>query len=71
MSKKSVWNRGKHNGGGLTSPKKQADSASLNKDQSETNNEIKNENLDSPINRVGRMNRENWVVRPVRDKRDN
>jgi hypothetical protein len=67
MSKKSVWNKGKHNGG---APKK-GDPSSIKNDYDAAEKEPKhtvNEDTNQRINRVERMNRENWVSRPARVK---
>jgi hypothetical protein len=72
MSKGRVWNKGKRNGGGgpvegskeLAEAKAQKKGAPL---QEEINSDI-NREVPNPIDRVARMNRENWVVRPTRVK---
>jgi hypothetical protein len=71
MSKKSVWNKGKHNGG---VEKKRLDDPAVIKNayqaaESDSIQAIKGD--DQRINRVGRMNRENWVSRPARVKPEN
>jgi len=67
MSKGTVWNKGKHNGRGLSQatqkqgkdiPKETADEETLiDSNAGDTGN---------PIHSVKRMNRENWVERPKR-----
>jgi hypothetical protein len=75
MSKGRVWNKGKRNGGGgpvegskeLAEAKAQKKIALQHqKVSSGINGEVSN-----PIDRVARMNRENWVVRPTRVKPEN
>ncbi|HEY2492508.1 MAG TPA: hypothetical protein VGI33_06320 [Paenibacillus sp.] len=73
MSKGRVWNQGKRNGG----PPK----SSKGKSPTRTNEGIPtvqpieaivaeiNREIDNPINSVKRMNRDNWVQRPVREIR--
>ncbi|AJS58427.1 hypothetical protein [Paenibacillus sp. IHBB 10380] len=73
MSKGRVWNQGKRNGG----PPK----GSKGKPLTRTNEGIPtvqpieaivaeiNREIDIPINSVKRMNRDNWVQRPVREIR--
>ena len=70
MSKKSVWNKGKHNGG------TGAKAANKAKGLSEANAAKQQEPVEkiSPeaaaglnrVNSVKRMNRDNWVSRPER-----
>jgi hypothetical protein len=70
MSKKSVWNKGKHNGGAV----KKDDPAAKKKDYQaaeQDSNEAVHEDTNQRINRVERMNRENWVSRPTRVKPEN
>lgn len=62
MSKNKVWNRGKHNGGGL-SKKNQPDKETAG---SETSSEIPEETFNARIDTVKPMNRSNWVARPAR-----
>lgn len=68
MSKGRVWNKGKHNGGGLSATGKAL------KDSNKTNqSEVEQPvmptiDLSDPKNQVKPMNRENWVSRPVRVK---
>ncbi len=71
MSKGRVWNKGKRNGGGgpvvgseeLAKAKEQKKKNELQQQEisSDGNSETAN-----PIDRVERMNRKNWVVRPTR-----
>jgi hypothetical protein len=71
MSKKSVWNKGKHNGG---SNKKLDDPVALKnayQAAEQDSKQAKNEDTDNRINRVERMNRDNWVSRPARVKPEN
>jgi hypothetical protein len=76
MSKGRVWNKGKRNGGGGP-PKDAASKAGADVKKSSSSqvggtiaadNNIVDPN--NPINRVARMNRENWVVRQAPVKRD-
>lgn len=64
MSKGRVWNRGKHDGTGL-SRKKTVDQEVTETTEAETT-EISNETPNSRIDTVKPMNRENWVSRPKR-----
>jgi hypothetical protein len=65
MSKRSVWNKGKHNGGtgGPLGGK-------ANKTPAPVKSDVYSEEVNNRIDRVERMNRENWVTRPARVKRD-
>ncbi|GGD57909.1 hypothetical protein [Paenibacillus nasutitermitis] len=67
MSKGRVWNKGKHNGGGL-SKKAPASQAA---DSGADNSPAKEADIVRPVpetrgSQVMRMNRENWVERPAR-----
>lgn len=70
MSKGSVWNKGKHNGGkpaGGTKSKDKVNAKSSSQKQvqavpTDGNGGVRNERITT----VKRMNRENWVVRPAR-----
>lgn len=64
MSKGRVWNRGKHDGTGL-SRKKSVDQEVNASTETETN-EASNELSNSRIDTVKPMNRTNWVTRPAR-----
>ncbi|MEK3792961.1 hypothetical protein MKX42_14625 [Paenibacillus sp. FSL R7-0204] len=70
MSKNRVWNRGKHNGAGLS---KKAPAAAESEGVAETaapedhSAEVINERIDT----VKPMNRSNWVTRPARVKPQN
>ncbi|MEK5255449.1 hypothetical protein ACDZ28_27550 [Paenibacillus sp. RS8] len=64
MSKGRVWNRGKHDGTGL-SRKKSVDQEVTASTETETN-EASNELSNSRIDTVKPMNRTNWVTRPTR-----
>ncbi|AIQ36552.1 hypothetical protein R50345_19090 [Paenibacillus sp. FSL R5-0345] len=64
MSKGRVWNRGKHDGTGL-SRKKSVDQEVTASTETE-NNEASNELSNSRIDTVKPMNRTNWVTRPTR-----
>ncbi len=64
MSKGRVWNRGKHDGTGL-SRKKTVDQEVTETTEAATT-EISNEIPNSRIDTVKPMNRENWVSRPKR-----
>jgi hypothetical protein len=65
VSKRSVWNKGKHNGGtgGPLAGK-------VNKTSASIKSEVSTEEINNRIDRVERMNRENWVTRPARAKQD-
>jgi hypothetical protein len=65
MSKGRVWNKGKRNGGGGPAEgSKELAEAKANKKM-----ELQQQELTAnPIDRVVRMNRENWVERPTRIK---
>jgi hypothetical protein len=72
MSKGRVWNKGKRNGGGgpAEGSKELAEAKArkngvLPKEEISSNTDVEAAN---PIDRVGRMTRENWVVRPTRVK---
>jgi hypothetical protein len=74
MSKGRVWNKGKRNSGGgpVEGSKELAEAKAKKKDtlqqaESSSSGSVADE-ADNPINRVARMNRENWVVRPTRVK---
>ncbi|NQX65272.1 hypothetical protein HQN90_03925 [Paenibacillus alba] len=65
MSKGRVWNKGKRNGGGGPAPGtsyKEKLAATLH----EEGKSVEIIDLKNPINQVKRMNRDNWVERPVR-----
>ncbi|MNO48494.1 hypothetical protein D3C76_388290 [compost metagenome] len=64
MSKGRVWNRGKHDGTGL-SRKKTVDQEGTTSTETETT-EASNEQSNSRIDTVKPMNRTNWVTRPAR-----
>lgn len=68
MSKGRVWNRGKHDGTGLSKKKPVEQEATEPKaaETTEPTNEITNEIPNSRIDIVKPMNRENWVTRPKR-----
>jgi hypothetical protein len=66
MSKGRVWNKGKRNGGGGP-PEGTGYKAKLATEQQASGIEIIDPT--NPINQVKRMNRENWVDRPVRPSR--
>jgi hypothetical protein len=74
MSKGRVWNKGKRNGGGgpVEGNKELAQAKEAKKlgDQQPEASPVlpNNDEANNPINRVTRMNRENWVERPVRVK---
>ena len=62
MSKNKVWNRGKHNGGGLskkTQPGKETAGSAASSG-------VPEEPFNPRIDTVKPMNRSNWVVRPDR-----
>jgi hypothetical protein len=64
MSKGRVWNRGKHNGAGLSKkkPVDQEVTGSTESEATESSNDISNSRIDT----VKPMNRSNWVTRPAR-----
>jgi hypothetical protein len=65
MSKGRVWNKGKRNGGGGPAEgSKELAEAKANKKMQLQQQEM----TANPIDRVARMNRENWVERPTRVK---
>lgn len=66
MSKGRVWNRGKHDGTGLSRKKPIETTESANAETTEPSNEISNETPNSKFDVVKPMNRENWVTRPKR-----
>jgi hypothetical protein len=75
MSKGRVWNKGKRNGGGgpVEGSKELAEAKAKKKialQQQDISADI-NGLASNPIDRVARMNRENWVVRPTRVKPEN
>ncbi|UQZ32160.1 hypothetical protein C2I18_00485 [Paenibacillus sp. PK3_47] len=59
MSKNKVWNRGKHNGGGLPKRNKPPVDAEASVSAPE-------EPVNARIDTVKPMNRSNWVSRPAR-----
>jgi hypothetical protein len=65
VSKRSVWNKGKHNGG-TGAPL----AGKANKTSAPIKSEASHEEINIRIDRVERMNRENWVTRPARVKPD-
>ena len=70
MSKNRVWNRGKHNGAGLSKKTPAAvdtDSTAEAAPAEESQAEVINERIDT----VKPMNRSNWVTRPTRVKPQN
>ncbi|QGQ93994.1 hypothetical protein EHS13_03260 [Paenibacillus psychroresistens] len=72
MSKGRVWNKGKRNGGGGPAEgSKELAEAKARKSGVLPQEEVRSDVEDkaaNPIDQVGRMNRENWVVRPTRVK---
>jgi len=67
MSKGRVWNKGKHNGGGLS--KKGPAGQPAGSGEVKLSDEAANQSNPVPETRgskVMRMNRENWVERPQR-----
>lgn len=80
MSKGRVWNKGKRNGGGgpAEGSKELARAKALKKmggmpaqanpEDGSLDNSDASVKEPNPIDRVVRMNRENWVVRPARVK---
>ena len=76
MSKGRVWNKGKRNGGGGP-PGGSSKSKGLVQTKASTSSpgpiatgSAENNGVINPIDRVQRMNRENWVVRPARVVRE-
>jgi hypothetical protein len=71
MSKNRVWNKGKHNGAGLS--KKTPDSAaSEGAAETAPAENLSSEETPNPrIDTVKPMNRSNWVSRPARVKPQN
>lgn len=67
MSKKSVWNKGKHNGGAGSKLGSKAAASTLKKVEPKTaESSIEKIDVHNPVNIVKRMNRDNWVERPSR-----
>jgi hypothetical protein len=71
MSKGRVWNKGKRNGGGGTPASSKSKAVTSTKESSTGLQPIEHVSTEisdahSQINRVERMNRDNWVVRPAR-----
>ncbi|MFD0679255.1 MULTISPECIES: hypothetical protein [unclassified Paenibacillus] len=70
MSKGRVWNKGKRNGGGGPPGGSKNKAATSKENPHQQAGAVPTEShivdMDNPINRVTRMNRENWVVRPAR-----
>ncbi|NHN29521.1 hypothetical protein [Paenibacillus agricola] len=79
MSKGRVWNKGKHNGGkggplkGTINPREVTRSTNKQLPHQEEQSPTENvgEVVDSRVDRIGRMNRDNWVSRPVRVNNEN
>lgn len=69
MSKGRVWNKGKRNGGGGPAPGTSYKEKLAATMQAEGKT-VEVIDLKNPINQVQRMNRENWVERPVRVNRE-
>jgi hypothetical protein len=68
MSKNKVWNRGKHNGAGL-SKKTPANVESEGTAETAAEENISAEETPNP--RIDTVNRSNWVSRPARVKPQN
>ncbi|MCR8630487.1 hypothetical protein [Paenibacillus radicis (ex Xue et al. 2023)] len=70
MSKGRVWNKGKRNGGGGPPGGSKNKAVTSKENPLQQAGAVPTEShivdMDNPINRVTRMNRENWVVRPAR-----
>jgi hypothetical protein len=71
MSKGRVWNKGKRNGGGGPTRSSESKVQTSSKDSSSGLQPIEpvsteSSGTNSQVNRVERMNRDNWVVRPSR-----
>lgn len=74
MSKGKVWNRGKHNGGGLPPRKLNKDlipAANISESMQPELQVGKSDSIPTRINTVQRMNRDNWVQRATPIKREN
>lgn len=74
MSKGKVWNRGKHNGGGLSPRKLNKDlipAANISESMQPELQVGKSDSIPTRINTVQRMNRDNWVQRATPIKREN
>lgn len=68
MSKNRVWNRGKHNGAGLSKKNPVTPEAEGAADTA-PEEKLNKEELPNPrIDTVKPMNRSNWVTRPARVK---
>lgn len=76
MSKGNVWNKGKHNGG-KGGPLKgkinnvravSSESKQILPQEEKISTEAGGVVVESRIDRIGKMNRENWVSRPARVK---
>lgn len=65
MGKGSVWNKGKHNGGGLSGKRIPKESSQPQADQPAAEEQTY---FNEKLNTVKRMNRENWVQRPVKGR---
>ncbi|WP_339218344.1 hypothetical protein [Paenibacillus sp. FSL H8-0332] len=70
MSKNKVWNRGKHNGAGL-SKKAPAAVESEVAPEAVTAENLSSEVINERTDTVKPMNRSNWVTRPARVKPQN
>ncbi|WNS44745.1 hypothetical protein [Paenibacillus sp. MMS20-IR301] len=70
MSKNRVWNRGKHNGAGLSKKNPVAPEAA-SEDQAPAEAVSREEQPNPRIDTVKPMNRSNWVTRPARVKPQN
>lgn len=69
MSKNSVWNRGKHNGAGLSKkPPVNVEEGSESTEETAPVDNSKDEAAMARIDTVKPMNRSNWVSRPARTK---
>lgn len=73
MSKGKVWNRGKHNGGGLPPRKqyKELNPPTKNTEGAQTEQPfVTADSIPTRVNTVQRMNRDNWVQRATPIKRE-
>jgi hypothetical protein len=74
MTKGKVWNRGKHNGGGLPPRKeyKELNPPATNSTESTHSEQpvVTTDSIPTRVNTVQRMNRDNWVQRATPIKRE-
>jgi hypothetical protein len=73
MTKGKVWNRGKHNGGGLPPRKEYKELNPATKSTESTQSDqtiVPTDSIPTRVNTVQRMNRDNWVQRATPIKRE-